>query len=83
MSFVTRGNRRMQVMMAEVINEGPLQVTQGLAIPAHDYVLHSYSGGNPQPSQSVYRSGGALGEVVATVTRTFDGSNRLLSESLS
>jgi predicted glutamine amidotransferase len=83
MSVVTRGNRRLQVVMAEVINQGPLQVTQGLAIPAHDYVAHSYTDDDLQPSQSVYRSGGVSGTVVATVTRTFDGTGRLLSESLS
>ena len=54
-------------------------VLPGLAIPPYDYEVHTYTGNNP--TTSVYRQGGASGTVVATVTRTFNGSDLLLSQS--
>lgn len=53
-------------------------VLPGLAIPPYDYEAHTYTGVNP--TTSVYRQGGANGVVVGTVTRTFDGSNLLLTQ---
>jgi hypothetical protein len=85
MATVSRGNRRYEVVYAKVqaLDDAPLPVRVGLSIPAYDTVIHTYVGENQQPSQSVYRQGGAEGVIVATVTRTFDGTGRLLSETLS
>lgn len=52
----------------------------GLAIPAYDHESHTYTGANP--TSTVYRQGGASGRIVATVTRTFDGSGNLLTQGL-
>lgn len=82
MSTVTRGNRRTQVVMAEVINTEPLPTCHGLRIPSYDYASHTYSGDGAGAVESVYRVGGPVGEVVATVTRVYDAGGRLLSEQV-
>jgi hypothetical protein len=43
----------------------------GLSIPAHDYVVNTYTGANL--TQVVYKKGGAAGEIVATLTMAYDG----------
>lgn len=53
----------------------------GFAIPKYDYIALSYTGGNP--TAAVYKSGGASGETVATLTMTYDGSNNLLTVTRS
>jgi hypothetical protein len=49
----------------------------GLEIPTHDYVANTYTGNNP--TQTVFKRGGADGVVVATLTRTYDDNNNLLT----
>jgi hypothetical protein len=46
---------------------------RGLAIPEHDYVTLTYSGANV--IGIVYRSGGAAGLVVTTLTLSYTGDN--------
>jgi len=46
---------------------------RGLAIPEHDYVTLTYSGTNV--IGIVYRSGGANGLVVTTLTLSYTGDN--------
>jgi len=53
----------------------------GLAIPPYDYEIHTYTGADP--TLTVYRQGGAAGRIVAQVARTFDGSGRLLTQTLT
>lgn len=43
----------------------------------HDYVGCTYTGNNL--TQLVYRTGGASGSVVATITLAYDGNNRVTS----
>jgi hypothetical protein len=47
----------------------------GLMVPPHDCLINSYTGSNL--TQTIYKRGGASGEVVATVTYTYDGSSNL------
>ena len=56
---------------------GTTLATRGLNIPAYDYVFNTYSGGNL--TTTVYRIGGAAGQIVATLTYTYDGSNNVES----
>jgi hypothetical protein len=59
----------------------PAPVVPGLEIPAHDYLSCSYTGSNL--TGVVYKSGGASGTVVATLTLAYDGSNNLASVTKS
>ena len=55
-------------------NGGALPVDiAGLSIPAHDYISLGYTGSNL--TSVVYRSGGAGGTTVATLTLGYTGSN--------
>ena len=49
----------------------------GLAIPEHDYISMAYTSGNV--TSVVYRSGGASGLIVTTLTLAYDGSGNLLT----
>ena len=49
----------------------------GLAIPEHDYISMAYTGANV--TSVVYRSGGASGIIVTTLTLAYDGNNNLLT----
>jgi hypothetical protein len=49
----------------------------GLAIPEHDHVSMTYTSTNL--TGVVYRSGGASGLVVTTLTLAYDGSNNLIT----
>jgi hypothetical protein len=60
---------------------GDAVAREGLEIPTHDYVSNTYTGNNA--TQTVFKRGGADGVVVATLTRTFDGSNNLLTVTRS
>lgn len=51
--------------------------TRGLNLPAYDYVFNTYTLGNL--TQTVYRRGGATGEIVATLDYTYDGSGNVLT----
>lgn len=54
------------------------QVESGLSVPEHDYIsLTNDANGNP--TSVVYRAGGASGQIVATVSMTYDGSGFLTS----
>lgn len=50
---------------------------RGIGIPAYDYLQNSYTSGNL--TQVVYKSGGASGATVATLTLSYDGSGNLTS----
>jgi hypothetical protein len=49
----------------------------GLAIPEHDHISMAYTGANV--TSVVYRSGGASGLIVTTLTLAYDGNNNLLT----
>lgn len=58
----------------------PLPVTSGLEIPAHDYIAVSYvpsGNGAGEIYQVLYKDGGSGGRTVATLTLSYDASNRL------
>lgn len=50
---------------------------RGIGIPSYDYLQNSYTSGNL--TQVVYKSGGASGTTVATLTLSYDGSGNLTS----
>jgi len=54
------------------------QTISGLGIPAHDYIVNTYDGSNNMLT-SIFKTGGASGTTVATLTMTYDGSNNLLT----
>ena len=58
-----------------------LATVQGLSIPAHDHIALSYTGSNL--TGVTYKSGGASGSTVATLTLAYDGSNNLTSVTKS
>jgi hypothetical protein len=69
---------------AEVTDAGALKVDiggaalsvvvdDGLGIPAHDYIALTYTGTNLTGVQ--YRTGGAGGTIVGTLTLAYSGSN--------
>lgn len=53
----------------------------GMAIPANDYISLGYTGANL--TSVIYKSGGASGTTVATLTLAYDGSNNLISVTKS
>jgi len=59
----------------------PTLPVDGLAIPAYDHIALSYAGTNL--TGVVYKSGGASGTTVATLTLAYNGSNQLTSVSKS
>jgi len=67
--------------MADIDFPTARPVYAGLQVPPYDYESHTYTGNNP--TTSVYKLGGASGQVVATVTRTFDVSNNLLTQTVT
>jgi len=70
-------------VMVGVTPEGvptPIKVTSdgsispgGMAIPLHDYILNSYHGTTNNLATVVYKSGGAGGTTVATLTLAYVG----------
>lgn len=52
-----------------------------MAIPDHDYIALSYTGSNA--TTIVYKTGGASGTTVATLTLAYDGSSNLVSVTRS
>lgn len=56
---------------------GAAGTVPGLEIPAHDYVELSYTGSNL--TSIIYKTGGAAGTTVATLTLAYDGSDNLVS----
>lgn len=47
--------------------------SDGMAIPKHDYISYGYTGSNI--TTITYKTGGASGTVVATVTLTYTDGN--------
>jgi hypothetical protein len=60
---------------------GTVNVLTGLEIPDHDYIALSYTGINL--TGVVYKTGGAGGTTVATLTLAYDGSDNLTSVTKS
>ncbi|MGA0848170.1 MAG: hypothetical protein ACO3PY_06155 [Pontimonas sp.] len=58
-----------------------VSVVTGLEIPEHDHIDLSYTGSNL--TGVVYKSGGASGTTVATLTLAYDGSDNLTSVTKS
>jgi hypothetical protein len=67
----------------EISNDSgnPIPVVTGLEIPEHDYIDLSYTGTNL--TGVVYKTGGASGTTVATLTLAYDGSDNLISVTKS
>ena len=71
------------VVPLAVDQDGLLQVSSitGLSIPEHDYISLTYTTGNL--TGVVYKTGGATGTTVGTLTLAYDGSNNLISVTKS
>lgn len=67
--------------MSIFLGGGDATPRDGLEIPTHDYIANTYTGSNL--TQTVFRRGGASGQIVATLTMTYDGSNNLLTVTRS
>lgn len=67
----------------EVSNDAgnAIPIVEGLSIPVHDYIALSYTGSNL--TGVVYKTGGASGTTVATLTLAYDGSSNLVSVTRS
>jgi hypothetical protein len=59
----------------------PIPTIDGLEIPAHDYIALTYTGSNL--TGVVYKTGGAGGTTVATLTLAYDGNDNLTSVTKS
>ena len=66
----------------EISNDvgNPIPTVTGLSIPAHNYVLLDPP---TQPTTVTYKSGGAGGTTVATLTLAYDGNGNLISVTKS
>lgn len=53
-------------------------ISNGMGIPAHDYISNTYDGSG-NVLTSTYRLGGASGDIVAVLNMTYDGSGNLLT----
>ena len=60
---------------------GTVNVLTGLEIPDHDYIALSYTGTNLTGVE--YKTGGAGGTTVATLTLAYDGNDNLTSVTKS
>jgi len=60
------------VVPVKVAEDGSL-TPGGMAIPPHDYILNSYHGTTNNLATVVYKSGGAGGTTVATLTLAYVG----------
>lgn len=67
----------------EVKNDSgnPIPVVTGLEIPEHDYIALTYTGDNLTGVE--YKTGGAGGTTVATLTLAYDGNDNLTSVTKS
>lgn len=54
------------------------QVETGLSVPEHDHISLT-NDGNGNPTMVVYRSGGPSGQIVATVSMTYDSNGFLVN----
>lgn len=63
--------------MAINVNSGtkPVFTMADFNTPPHDYVSCSYTGSNL--TQLVYKTGGASGDVVSTITVTYNANNQV------
>jgi len=59
----------------KVDSDGRIDMVSGLVPESYDYVALSYTGANL--TGIVYKTGGAGGSTVATLTLTYDGSDNL------
>lgn len=59
----------------------PVNILNALVTKSYDYISCSYTSGNL--TGVVFKTGGAGGTTVATLTLTYDGGNNLLTVSVS
>lgn len=81
MPSIKKDNTVYQLFAVTTPSGQPLEITEGLSVPAHDHVTLGYTTGNL--TSVVYRTGGAGGTVVATLTLAYDGSGNLISVTKS
>ena len=62
-------------------SSNPIPTVTGFEIPKYDYISLSYTGGNV--TGVVYKTGGAGGTTVSTLTLTYNGTNDLTSVTKS
>ncbi len=63
-------------------DDGNIITVNGLAVPAHDYLALTYvasGNGVGEIETAIYKTGGSGGTTVATLTLTYDSSNRVAS----
>lgn len=60
-----------------VDSEGKLNIVSGLVPPGYDYIALSYTGSNLTTVE--YKEGGVGGDIVATLTLTYDSNDNITS----
>jgi hypothetical protein len=70
--FTSGGGGASGGLTDEELRAAPVPVIDGLSIPEHDYIGLSYTGSNL--TTVVYKTGGAGGSTVATLTLAYTGS---------
>lgn len=74
-SVTERGSKG--ALGVEILDPSGNQITNGLITEQYDYISLSYTGSNL--TTVVYKTGGANGTIVATLTLTYDSSDNLLT----
>ena len=65
--------------MAGTKKHGPENyISNGMGIPAHDYIVNTYDGNN-NILNATYKLGGSTGEIVGVLEMTYDGNNNVLT----
>jgi hypothetical protein len=52
-------------------------ITNGMGIPAHDFLINTWSGTNLV--RMTYKLGGSAGKIVAIIDNTYDVNNNLIT----
>lgn len=87
MALIREDNQLYDHIKVSTINGKPLSISGDLSfidkltIPGHNYIEMQYTDGDL--TGIIYKSGGANGTTVATLTLTYDNSGKLLSISQS
>jgi len=68
-------------LRVDPITKALLTTSGGMTIPDYDYIGLTYAGSNL--TQVVYKQGGVNGNIVATLTLSYDANNNLISVSKS
>ena len=80
-TFVQDANSSTTPLRLTELGSLPVETSQDLSVPRHDYESYGYTGSNL--TTITYKVGGASGTTVATMTIAYDGEGRPTSRTVS